>query len=68
MAYGSIEVQISVKLSKRRKLLLIALAAADKIIQLKTTDKLRNLIINRSIKLVPVKHEEGTPEGEKTLP
>lgn len=68
MAYRSIEVQISVKLSKRRKLLLIALAAADKIIRLKTTDKLRNLIINRSIKLVPVKHEEGTSESEKTLP
>lgn len=63
MTYGPMVVQIQVKMTKRRKLLLVALAAADKIIQLKATDKLRKLIIKRSIKLVPVKHEQGTTES-----
>lgn len=56
-------VRIQVKLTTRRVLLLTALDAVDKIIQLKTTDKLRKLIINRSIKLVPVDHEESTSES-----
>lgn len=56
-------VRIQVKLTTRRVLLLTALDAVDKIIQLKATDKLRKLIINRSIKLVPVDHEESTSES-----
>lgn len=56
-------VRIQVKLTTRRVLLLTALDAVDKIVQLKATDKLRKLIINRSIKLVPVDHEESTSES-----
>ncbi|AWD69579.1 hypothetical protein [Acinetobacter schindleri] len=56
-------VRIQVKLTTRRVQLLTALDAVDKIIQLKATDKLRKLIINRSIKLVPVDHEESTSES-----
>lgn len=56
-------VRIQVELTTRRVLLLTALDAVDKIIQLKATDKLRKLIINRSIKLVPVDHEESTSES-----
>lgn len=56
-------VRIQVKLTTRRVLLLTALDAVDMIIQLKATDKLRKLIINRSIKLVPVDHEESTSES-----
>lgn len=56
-------VRIQVKLTTRRVLLLTALDAVDKIIHLKITDKLRKLIINRSIKLVPVDHEESTSES-----
>lgn len=56
-------VRIQVKLTTRRVLLLTALDAVDKIIQLKATDKLRNKILNRSIKLVPVDHEESTSES-----
>lgn len=63
MGYGKVIVQIQVKMTKRRILLLSALNAVDKIIQLKTTDKLRNLMIKRSIKLVPVDHEESTSES-----
>ena len=56
-------VRIQVELTTRRVLLLTALDAVDKIIHLKITDKLRKLIINRSIKLVPVDHEESTSES-----
>lgn len=56
-------VRIQVKLTTRRVLLLTALDAVDKIIHLKITDKLRNKILNRSIKLVPVDHEESTSES-----
>lgn len=56
-------VRIQVGLTTRRVLLLTALDVVDKIIQLKATDKLRKLIINRSIKLVPVDHEESTSES-----
>ena len=56
-------VRISVQMPKRRMVLLTALHAFDKIIQLKATDKLRNLIIKRSVKLVPVDHEESTSES-----
>ena len=63
MPYGKLRVQIQVKMTKRRMILLTALHAFDKIIQLKATDKLRKLIINRSIKLVPVDHEESTSES-----
>lgn len=63
MAYGTVIVQIQVKLTKRRMLMLAALSAADKIIRLKLTEKLRKTILNRSIKLVPVKHEQGTTES-----
>ena len=56
-------VRIQVELTTRRVLILTALDAVDKIIQLKATDKLRKLIINRSIKLVPVDHEESTSES-----
>lgn len=56
-------VRIQVGLTTRRVLLLTALDAVDKIIHLKITDKLRKLIINRSIKLVPVDHEESTSES-----
>lgn len=63
MANNQMIIRISVQMPKHRKLLLVALAAADKIIQLKATDKLRKLIIKRSIKLVPVKHEQSTTES-----
>ena len=48
---------------KRRMVLLTALHAVDKIIQLKATQKLRELIIKRSIKVTPVKHEQSTTES-----
>lgn len=54
---------IQVGITKRRALMLVGLSAVDKIIHLKITDKLRKLIINRSIKLVPVDHEESTSES-----
>lgn len=63
MAYEQVIVQLQVNMTKRRKLLLLALAAADKIIQLKATQKLRELIIKRSIKVTPVKHEQSTTES-----
>lgn len=63
MPYGKLRVQIQVKMTKHRMILLTALHAFDKIIQLKATDKLRNLIIKRSVKLVPVDHEESTSES-----
>lgn len=57
-------VRIQVELTTRRVLLLTALDAVDKIIHLKITDKLRNKILNRSIKLVPVRcYEESTSES-----
>ncbi|MDM1274035.1 MULTISPECIES: hypothetical protein [Acinetobacter] len=56
-------IRISVKMPKRRMLLLTALHAVDKIIQLKATQKLRELIIKRSIKVTPVKHEQSTTES-----
>lgn len=56
-------VRIQVGITKRRALMLVGLSAVDKIIHLKITDKLRKLIINRSIKLVPVDHEESTSES-----
>jgi hypothetical protein len=56
-------VHIQVGITKRRALMLVGLSAVDKIIHLKITDKLRKLIINRSIKLVPVDHEESTSES-----
>lgn len=56
-------VRMQVELTTRRALALTALGLVDKIIHLKITDKLRNKILNRSIKLVPVKHEQGTTES-----
>lgn len=56
-------VRIQVGITKRRALMLVGLSAVEKIIHLKITDKLRKLIINRSIKLVPVDHEESTSES-----
>ena len=63
MTNNQMIVRISVQMPKRRMVLLTALHAFDKIIQLKATDKLRNLIIKRSVKLVPVDHEESTSES-----
>ena len=58
-----VQVQISVKLTKRRKMLLLALSAVDAIIQLKVTDKLRKHLIKRSVQVVQVKHEESTSKS-----
>lgn len=58
-----IQVQISVKLTKRRKMLLLALSAVDAIVQLKVTDKLRKHLIKRSVQVVQVKHEESTSKS-----
>ena len=63
MANNQMIVSISVQMSKRRMVLLTALHAVDKIIQLKATQKLRELIIKRSIKVTPVKHEQSTTES-----
>lgn len=57
-------VRMQVELTTRRALALTALGVVDKIIYLKITDKLRNKILNRSIKLVPVRcYEESTSES-----
>lgn len=57
-------VRMQVELTTRRALALTALGLVDKIIHLKITDKLRNKILNRSIKLVPVRcYEESTSES-----
>lgn len=56
-------IRISVKMTKRRMLLLMALHAVDKVIQLQATEKLRKYIIKRSIKYTPVKHEQSTTES-----
>lgn len=56
-------IRISVKMTKRRMLLLMALHAVDKVIQLQATEKLRKYIINRSIKYTPVKHEQSTTKS-----
>lgn len=58
-----VQVQISVKLTKRRKMLLLALSAVDAIVQLKVTDKLRKHLIKRSVQVVQVKHEESTSKS-----
>lgn len=58
-----VQVQIGVKLTKRRKMLLLALSAVDAIIQLKVTDKLRKHLIKRSVQVVQVKHEESTSKS-----
>ncbi|MCU4378864.1 hypothetical protein [Acinetobacter haemolyticus] len=63
MANNQMIVSISVQMTKRRMVLLTALHAVDKIIQLKATKKLRELIIKRSIKVTPVKHEQSTTES-----
>ena len=63
MANNQMIVRISVQMSKRRMVLRTALHAVDKIIQLKATQKLRELIIKRSIKVSPVKHEQSTTES-----
>ena len=63
MANNQMIVRISVQMPKRRMVLLTALHAVDKIIQLKATQKLRELIIKRSIKVTPVKHEQSTTES-----
>lgn len=63
MANNQMIVRISVQMPKRRMVLLTALNAVDKIIQLKATQKLRELIIKRSIKVTPVKHEQSTTES-----
>ncbi len=56
-------IRISVKMTKRRMLLLMALHAVDKVIQLQATEKLRKKIIKRSIKYTPVKHEQSTTKS-----
>ena len=58
-----VQVQISVKLTKRRKMVLLALSAVDAIVQLKVTDKLRKHLIKRSVQVVQVKHEESTSKS-----
>lgn len=63
MIMQDIQVQISVKLTKRRKMLLLALSAVDAIVQLKVTDKLRKHLIKRSVQVVQVKHEESTSKS-----
>lgn len=63
MANNQMIVRISVQMPKRRMVLLTVLHAVDKIIQLKATKKLRELIIKRSIKVTPVKHEQSTTES-----
>ena len=63
MANNQMIVRISVQMPKRRMVLLTALHVVDKIIQLKATQKLRELIIKRSIKVTPVKHEQSTTES-----
>lgn len=63
MANNQMIVRISVQMPKHRMILLTALHAVDKIIQLKATKKLRELIIKRSIKVTPVKHEQSTTES-----
>ena len=56
-------IRISVKMTKRRMLLLMALHVLDKVIQLQATEKLRKKIIKRSIKYTPVKHEQSTTKS-----
>lgn len=63
MSNNQMIVRISVQMPKRRMVLLTALHVVDKIIQLKATQKLRELIIKRSIKVTPVKHEQSTTES-----
>lgn len=63
MIMQDIQVQISVKLTKRRKMLLLALSAVYAIVQLKVTDKLRKHLIKRSVQVVQVKHEESTSKS-----
>lgn len=56
-------VHVVVRMSMGRMLFIQALCLADKIMPMKLTEKIKNTVIKRSIKMVPVQNEKSTTES-----